>query len=341
LGRPRIYRPEPTSVQSRYSLTQTSRYILSPAYFSGLPELSLSTAEYEDIRYASRCLLEVLGVEERLDVMLSNYFEFEHEMLTTTLTNAIYPQNHLESDLLLDAMQQIGRRVSNLFTTARAYIEQFPHVMNLLYGKNSAQCEAVKSYQSAEFDAKLGYRVCEMLRNYVQHDDLGVHGIQSPMSWTRPKDGPKFLSYSIVPTVSVDKLLASAKVKRQTVKELEALGNRHDLKPLIREYVTGLGRAHLKTRTLIEADVAKRDSVIAGAIDRFRAQPGAAKLPFESLAAVQVNRQGVWTESTRVNVFRGPIQRRERFYRKNSKPIHFHEMVITSTIPTNRTEVQP
>lgn len=116
-----------------------------------------------------------MAVEERLDLVLGNYEELEQELLNASLSEALYDDPDDPWNASMGMMQRFARRLANLLTTTRAYCDQLPHAMNALYGHDSSQSAAVKAFFHGEYDTVLGYRVCEALRNYVQHRGSPIH----------------------------------------------------------------------------------------------------------------------------------------------------------------------
>jgi hypothetical protein len=63
-------------------------------------------------------------------------------------------------------------------------------------------------------------------------------------------------------------------MKAGVISELEKLGDSIDLKPLIREYVTGLAEVHRWLRELIRPDIARWDRSVADVLGEFEAAHG-------------------------------------------------------------------
>ena len=94
--------------------------------------------------------------------------------------------------------------------------------------------------------------------------------------------------------------------------ELEALGGRVDLKPLVRQYVAALSDVHKQLRALTDTCVAKWDAVFDQALQQFKA----AFPTEESLVGLSAVQKGA-EEKTAVGIFSDAIKYRKALQRKN------------------------
>ncbi len=313
----------------RYELTR---------YASGdQPSLELTREEYDGILAAKRSVLEHLALEHLFDLMLGNYEELERELLAITLTHATYFGAVEHWNDSIDTIQLVARRFANLFTATQGYCDQVPHSISSLYGTKSTELEAVRGYLHHEHSTVLGYRVCTELRGYMQHRGSAVHMFSSRRTWVDRPDGRRVHVFSFAPQVNVRRLQEDTKFKRSVMAELETGGRTtttgdrfHDLRPFVREYTSALGRVHLKVRELIAKDVAASDAVIANAVERFLALPGADG-PL-GLAAMELGDGALVEGGVPTFVMLEPVERRRLLERRNRLPIHFDTQVITNEV---------
>src|SRR5262249_26009630 len=140
------------------------------------------------------------------------------------------------------------------------------------------------------------YRVLEALRNFVQHRGLPLHGIRYHRTRTNSKNGDQF-AHTCTPYISVKELEKEGGFKVATLQELQAsprdeFGRQRDefdIKPLVREYMTGLGNAHKAICALFEADVLKAEETFSQTHQKFVAIHG--ELP--GIALVEEEPDGV------------------------------------------------
>ena len=303
---------------SRYGIV---RLDLDSAHF-----FEITPEEYEDAKILKRNLIEALGIEQKLGLVLQNYEEYERELLNSTLRRAIFSEYRWAS--FSTETQLFNRRLINLLTTCRLYLDHISHTLSLVYGKNSSSLELLKQKRSAEYDSNLGYRVVEALRNYVQHRGLPVHGLQYSLM-QEEDDTHSFLKYTVTPRIRISELREDAKFKRSVLKELEALGNDEevDLKPLIRKHIESIGRIHQFIRELIADDLEKWDNSFLQLQERIG---GRGRLDTNGFAVVIEGESGGYAEFIRI--FFDLIEHRQSLSRKNGPLTHYSRQIITSEI---------
>jgi hypothetical protein len=71
------------------------------------------------------------------------------------------------------------------------------------------------------------------------------------------RKGKSQVLFTLAPFIDVQELRQDEKFKKAVVEELEKIGNEIDIKPFVREYVSGIGNAHEYIRSVICEDVLK------------------------------------------------------------------------------------
>jgi hypothetical protein len=205
------------------------QYGVTRLHFGNSDFLELTQEEYQSIQETRNKLHLSLQIEDNFNIVLENYEEFEHEVLGKTLHNLLFSQFDWSS--FMNDRSTINRRIINLLTTCRLYLDQTPHSLNALYGDNSTQKESFISATNQEYDTKLGYRVLEALRNYVQHRGLPIQGLGHNLKRPDGIDGPAKRMMRL--NLDVTKLKGDGKFKQSVISELEQLGEKVDLKPFM------------------------------------------------------------------------------------------------------------
>lgn len=104
--------------------------------------MPITAEQFNDIRAAKERLMFGVGIEEKLDLLLENYAEFERTLLNMALEYSIFPG---KSQALLDGGTHLAnRRMVNFLTTARLYLDQVSHDFSNIYGRDSDQHESFK-----------------------------------------------------------------------------------------------------------------------------------------------------------------------------------------------------
>ena len=228
--------------------------------------VSLTQREYEAILHARASLFECLFVEQKFDLVVANYTEFETTLLDSTVQHMVVSYHDYESMQVEVAL--FNRRLINLLTAGRTYVDQVPRHMSAIGGDESLP---VKGIFAAQYDAHIGYRAMSALRNFVQHRGFPVRS--ATFAAQRVDDDSDFrLRHSVSPHVLLGDLRLDPDFKKTVLAELAAMGDKLDLKYLVRDYLEGLWGAHSEFRRLIGLKTTGWETILRDAIQRFDAQ---------------------------------------------------------------------
>jgi len=286
----------------------------------GADYIVVSRAQFEDAKCARKGLLDALSIEEKFDILIENYFEFERDLLEITLRNTLFHEKDWSS--FQSEIHLIDRRIINLLTTSRLYLDQLNHQVSSTYGKVSKVQASLKKKLSDEYDSTRGYRVLDALRNFVQHRDLPVFRLQHGAS---RKDVASKSKRTITPSLSVSRLKDDKSFKKSIIKELELLGDNVDLKPLIRESMEAFGRIHSLVRDSWADDVTRWDKAILELRKLYQDRFGVFDV---GLSVVAIDDNGKIDEAA--SIFEDLIQRRKSLRQKNLAITRFNAEIITS-----------
>lgn len=297
-----------------YGLT---RGVLSSDHFVPITEKGFTRT-----RLARDRSHRVLDIEEKLDMVLQNYVEYEHELLQITLRSALFNPGGWSD--FRDIIHQINRRLVNLLSTSRLYVDQLRHDALPLLRASVDGTDIVKAITSREYDSRLGYRTMEALRNYVQHRGLPLHSVTLGGGWVDTPDGErrkeKTTLYLNVQTLSEDE-----KFKRSVLEELRGGNRKLPLKPLVRDYITGLICVQQAVREKLAGIVMNDDDWLRSLITRYQSE---AEEKILGLAAVA--RRQDRTEEHTVGISMNFIDRRRWLERKNCGAGELGKIIVTS-----------
>jgi hypothetical protein len=278
---------------------------------AGMAEIS--EQEYQAISLARRNLFEALFLEEKFDIVIENYYEYETELLSSASRFMLFGDQNpsqIQGERIL-----ISRRIVNLLSAGRLYLDQSAHHLSNIYGNNSTASSELEREKSTEYDARLGYRVMEALRNYVQHRGFPIHSVA--LSWhlveQEPNKKNKY-SYTATPLIKPAELEDDSGFKRAVLEDLKAIGDEVDLKPLAREYMECLSRVHDRIREILRSDVSDWETKIHSTIDRYKAALGE-QAPIIGLAIVKETEDGMYAEEE--SIFTEFLERRRKLEKKN------------------------
>jgi hypothetical protein len=229
--------------------------------------IEIPKEQYQNIKSAREALFEVLYLEEKFDIVIENYLEYETELVSSSARWMLFrDQNYLwfqrERNL-------ISRRIANLLSACKQYLDQCVHHINNIYGKDSTISFELETLKSSQYDTQLGYRAMEALRNYAQHRGFPVHSVTFNTRVVERDSNNKTL-FALTPYIDLIILEKDKKFKKTILHELRKHGEKVDVKPLIRNYIEGIGAIHSHIRKTLSADIIQWDKEIKDVIDLYK-----------------------------------------------------------------------
>lgn len=283
--------------------------------------IPITEGEFNSIRDAKRIVMEVLSGEEKLDMLLENFVEWEQELLSMTLQTAVF--GDISWTDIKGRIHRIDRRLLNVMSSARLYLDHSRHSISEVFGNPSQEMDEFTRQTAAEYDAYLGYRAMEAIRNYVQHRGLAVHQLTQD-AWFVTDGETGRVRHSLQPFVRPETLKEVGGFKAAVLSELEQIGDEIDLRPLVREYIASLCRVQILVRAVF-------DSGLQGAVKIFRDALGRISGP-DNADPISVIAQrfegGLPVEQ--VQVFMALFDRRSQLIRKNSRAEHIVRQFVVA-----------
>ena len=174
----------------------------------------------------------MIGVEQKFDLVFENYADYERELLDLSLHQAL--RRDLDWPGSQNDIAAVSRRLANLLSAARLYLDQINHDLRATFGPTSDVPRIVKAKTAEQYDARFGYRLMYSLRNAVQHRSMPVHAL----SYSSESVG-QGLQFRAIPSIDVVRL-KDAKLKPAVFAELESRGETVELTPLVRSTLRAL-----------------------------------------------------------------------------------------------------
>lgn len=165
------------------------KYILTQLIICGeAPEVEISCKEYQELKKAKEILSECLAVEERFEFIVSNFLDLEKEVLSLCADNMVRHESSYEH--LFEIRHKCNRRLINLLTTTKLYIDQAEKRLYKLFENNDQENikEKIGKFFKNEFDSFVEYQFMEGIRNHVQHAGLPIHLTNSGASRSETAD---------------------------------------------------------------------------------------------------------------------------------------------------------
>ncbi len=305
-------------VMTKYALT--GRFRGSQDYYAEITE-----EQFHQIKIARANLFRILSIEDKFNLVLENYAEFEQELLNSSVNEMLFQDNDWLSRM--DKFHLINRRLINLLTTFRLYTDQIFHDIHSIYGKNSQQKETIEKQTNLEYDSetKPGYRVMAAIRNYVQHRELAIHSVGHPAYDVNLDERFQVTSkkYTIQVNINI-KSLEENGFKKKIVDELKKYGDSVNIIPLIRQCLDSIGEIRSKVRDLIKFDVSDWDETIQENIKQYSDFTGFS----DGLSLVKLDNLDTMLES--YLIFGHFIKRRQFLENKNKYITNYSNRFISS-----------
>lgn len=287
--------------------------------------VDISESRFEEIRSAKKLLLHCLFVEEKYDLALQNYAAFERILVDHALNNLVF--SPVSSSEIINGINLINLPLINLLSTCRLYLDHTVHHVREMFGDDSSVEEAFVVKTNEQYDSSLGYRALSAMRNYVQHRGYPVHCISIGGSWD---DGRKYRHTSVAPYTKLATIEEDRKFKSSVLQEMKEIANEKgmiDLRPLVRDYLSCIGKVHQVFRAESKTGVSGADEILKTAISDYLACGDDKSV---GLAAVAKNDDGNVVEH--VEIFSDFIKRREGFAQKNSGSTPFENQFVSNAV---------
>jgi|TARA_B100000700_G_C14934374_1_gene803509 hypothetical protein len=239
-------------------------YSLSEWVLGSTQELEISESRFQRIKEAKKLLSEGLAIEEKWEILVSNYVDLESDCLSATTSHMLFSEQPYEAFFKNTVL--FNKRLVNLLTASRLYSEQIESHIGRCFPDSSQIKDEVKSWKSKAYDSMFEYRFMEALRNYAQHRGLAVHQITVGGSWTDVEREDAELRNGIKLFTHKSKVEDDSAFKKTVVKEMP---EKVDLMLMVRVYISELSKIHLKARELLKDRLAEAREVISSSIDEY------------------------------------------------------------------------
>ena len=286
----------------------------------------ISKDDFERLKKSRESLFQALFIEEKLEIILGNYVEYEMELLHSSANQMLF--GNQDWVWFTKDINRISRRIINLHTSSRLYIDQLAHHFSTIYGSTHENVSKLKSQISKEYDRNLNYRIMSALRNYVQHRSFPIAGCKyvAKKIENTPEGEPDKL-YTLMPYLKLDDLKADKKFKQSVAQEMESLGQAIDIKPIIRGYISSIGNIHNWVRKTLKADIQSWEKCLSDFTNQLTEKFGLNDNTI-SYYAVAYNEKNVQQEV--VTIFEDFIKHRQELEKKNRNFSGLSMQFITS-----------
>lgn len=224
------------------------RYLITTATLMPAFEEEISKDRFDAVVEANRQIRLALSIEEKFNMLLDNYRTFELDLLEASLGSMVFAE--FDWTWSQERIYTASRHLSNVLSMARSYIDSVHHNLDE---------NIVHPLFALQYDDTLEYRVMESVRNYTQHQDIGVTRFQLPMERVE-NDGLVTVRHSIklqLPTALLTELKANvrAELSAADINEIPVI-------PYVRIYISALARVHRSIRETVLPDMTPYETEI-------------------------------------------------------------------------------
>jgi len=128
------------------------KYLLGKDVIAKFPVVEITEAEYAAYRAARNALLNAFAIEEKYEILISNYLDFEKQIVEAMAASMV--RNYLDYSDFFSLRLGFNIRLVNILTSARLYCDQIEqHVRECLPDLAPDETKArVRALFSAEYD---------------------------------------------------------------------------------------------------------------------------------------------------------------------------------------------
>ena len=240
-------------------------YALRRLAGQSLTWISLTKNEYDTAVSHIKNIIRALELEERFDVLIGNYEELDSEILRISIDKSLHKNSSWQDGAR--NRRVMNRRVSNLLSSCRLYLDQLRHGVSSIFGPHSSELKSVEEFCHRQYDDSFSYRLIEALRNYTQHRRLPIDIEYTSFTATSFKD--KQVACCVIPMMARAQVIDDEKIKSSVRSELSSQPNNIDLKTHLRCYLQSLNAIHAHLRHILESNINEWEKTIQDLIDKF------------------------------------------------------------------------
>lgn len=229
--------------------------------------INITEVEYTTAISHIKNIIHAFELEEKFDILVGNYEELEAELLRLTVEKSIHKRSSWHDGA--HNRRLLNRRLNNLLSSCRMYLDHLRHGISSIFGSNSNQFANINHTIDEQYNGSFSYRLIEVLRNYTQHRRLPIDIERTTFIPTEYGED-KQVACVLTPQLTKANLLDDREIKAKFRPELEAQPDRIDLKLHLRNYVQSLWSIHLRVRETLGSDFDNWEETVESLIHRYQ-----------------------------------------------------------------------
>jgi len=286
------------------------KYVITRKLLGFNRSIEISRDEFVVVHKSKERLLIALGIEEKFDIVVENYKEYEQELLVLAL-NYMMALGVADWSSFISDLHSVNRRVANLLATGRLYVDALQHDLRAAYGKDHSAVTKLRERIKEVSDTNSSFRIMPELRNYAQHRGLVIHRLSYPSDRIDETRASRF-RFRARAEIELTRLNEDPRARAHIVPYIAWNGTHADASPLIRGYVAGMSQVHQCLRSYTANDVVKWETTLTDVIERARNDFGDDLIGLAVAALDDRDHATQWVE-----IFEDFLERRKKLARKN------------------------
>lgn len=198
----------------------------------------ISEAKWNDIKKYKAIESNTVSIEQKYDLLLNNYFEFEKHLLESALRYSFHLTNDSQSSR---HRLTIARVTINLLMSIGLYEEQLRQRHINRIALDETQSKLFMNGINELCTTNTDYRFIKELRNYVAHNDLPLDTITFSLNREKiEKEDQEKKGIHVIPTIGIEKLRRDKHFKNSKLKNIAEVNGKIDLRLYIRKVISKL-----------------------------------------------------------------------------------------------------
>ncbi|MBY0573641.1 MAG: hypothetical protein K2P84_08165 [Undibacterium sp.] len=256
----------------------------------------VSKETFDKITVSRDCLMQLVFIEEKFDFVIENLAAIE---VAVSQAAKFCEQRSCASVDFQVNKSDLNRHLANLVALGRMFIDQSQVHVNKLNRLAGRPIFDLKASRNQQYDTRLGYRLFEQLRNYMLHRCSAVHFVEYKPRKEFDDHNVMSLRHEVFLYTSVTQLREDKNFKARVLDELGAIGDKHDLIAMARDYVAGLWDAQLELRRVFEKVKSDIETPFTDAVRLYAGSKSTDALPaLVAVAAVARSKDDVIMDQT-------------------------------------------
>jgi len=227
------------------------------------PVMSISSEDFDLLKSSRIALTAGLAFEESYDLLINNHIEFRNELYK--IPNVKDLQNNNIYQEFYGLRSSINRRIVNVLTATRLYLDQTPQRMALCAKDPDKARVAFNKRKNLHYDTSFSYRFLEHLRNHVQHCGLAVHGMQ--LGLVKKDENGQSIIENTIQVFAQKEYLAEDRIFKKLV--FDEINEKVEITDAIHQYIRCIGDLHEIAREYVLENLKEKRSLIQQHLSKY------------------------------------------------------------------------